>query len=138
MIYVGEGLLQIFRRRKWKLSWKMYQQGKDWIHYSSCILLNIRKLLKPMSLRYSFIFLLPKFFLTLLHFFFVLVWFFCWLFSASKRRLYWAFVYGFLHISCKRTVSWMEIHMLDSYSVWHILRHSLGNKRNGILNTHQY
>lgn len=45
--------------------------------------------------------------------------FLCWLFSASKGRLYCSLVYIFFHISSKRTVPRMEIHLLDSYSVWH-------------------
>lgn len=45
--------------------------------------------------------------------------FLCWLFSASKGRLYCSLVYIFFHISSKRTVPRMEIHLLESYSVWH-------------------
>ena len=45
--------------------------------------------------------------------------FLCWMFSASKGRLYCSFVYVFFHISCKRTVPRLEIHLLDLYSVWH-------------------
>lgn len=46
MIYIGECLLQLCRGRKWKVSWKMHQQGKDWIHNSGYMLLNIMQLLK--------------------------------------------------------------------------------------------
>lgn len=38
---------------------------------------------------------------------------------SLKGRLYCSVVYIILHISNKRTVPWMEIHLLDSYSMWH-------------------
>lgn len=98
--------------RKWKLSWEMYQQGKDWIHYSSYTVLNISQLLRKWVIHvHLFCHRLNKFSLTLLHF--------CWCSAASKRKFYCSFAYVFLHLNRKRTVAWVEIHLLDSYSVWH-------------------
>lgn len=106
------------KRMKSKLK-KMHQhqQCKDWIHYDTYILLNIMQLWKKWVRDVYLFSHVPNspffFFVT------ILSCFLCWLFSASKGRLYCSFVYIFSHISSKRTVPRMEIHLLDSYSVWH-------------------